>query len=129
MKKAVCLFLFIVGVGLFISGVCCIFHWWINLLFFCFSPWLWLPQIILWVSDWQKYVETNSRLLNFAIEETLVHAFSLMLMPVLVLVFNFNVILYLLGQIILLFVTILVWLLVVLKKIVKLTMSRLSKKR
>ena len=36
MKKAVYLFLFIIGVGLFISGVCCTFHWWINLLFFLF---------------------------------------------------------------------------------------------
>lgn len=129
MKKAVCLFLFIIGVGLFISGVCCTFHWWINLLFFCFSPWLWLPQMLLWVSDWQKYAETNSKLLNFAIAESMAHAFSLMLMPVLVLVFNFNVILYLLLQILLLFVTILMWLLVVLEKTVKLTMSRLSNKK
>lgn len=128
MKKAVCLFLFIAGMFSFLSGICCVFHWWIDLLLFCFSSWLWLPQILLWIGDWQKHAETNSRLLNFAIAESMVYAFMLMLMPVLVLVFNFNLILYILFQIFVLAFTIIVWLLVILEKIIKLAASRLSKR-
>ncbi len=119
MKKKICMFLFILGTMGFIMGVGWVFPWWINLRLICFSPWLWLPQVILWAYNWSKKVDTYSGLLNYAIATSLVTALIFMLFPVIGLIFNLSFIFIILCPISTVFLMGMMWILVLLEKGIK----------